>query len=143
MAVLKTKPRDGDVAQFIASIANEQQRKDAQTLCQLMARATGEKPVLWGTGMVGFGVYHYKYASGHEGDWFAAGFAPRKSSLTVYVMDGLENYRPFLDKLGKHSTAKSCLYIKHLDDIDLDVLAQLVATSFKNMQKIASVDSDK
>ncbi|MCO5207271.1 MAG: DUF1801 domain-containing protein, partial [Anaerolineae bacterium] len=90
---------------------------------------TGEPGALWGTSIVGFGTYHYKYASGREGDWFVTGFSPRKQNMTLYIMPGFEQYNDLLSKLGKHKTGKSCLYINKLDDVDLDVLRELVAQS--------------
>ncbi|MGH3993416.1 MAG: DUF1801 domain-containing protein [Pseudonocardiaceae bacterium] len=129
MAELKTRRNDWDVGEFIASIPDEGQRRDSATLVELMTAVTGSAATMWGTNMVGFGSYHYRYASGHEGDWFVVGFAPRKKSLTLYIMDGFDGYRELLGRLGKHSTGKACLYIKRLDDVAVDVLAELVRRS--------------
>jgi len=129
-----------DVEAYIASMPDEGQRRDAAALVELMRRATGHPPAMWGSGMVGFGSYHYRYASGREGDWFLVGFAPRRKSLTVYTMDGFTGYESLLARLGKHSTGKSCLYIKRLDDVDVDVLEELVRRSVARMQPGSAED---
>ncbi len=98
------------------------------------AQVTKLEPAMWGTSIVGFGSYHYKYESGREGDMPLVGFSPRKQNLTLYIMDGFEGYDRLLGKLGKHSTGKSCLYINKLEDVDLDVLRELVASSYKHMK---------
>ncbi len=100
-----------------------------------MKRITKANPKMWGPGMVGFGSYHYKYASGREGDWFLTGFAPRKQNLTLYIMSGFERYSALLKRLGKHKIAKSCLYVKRLDDVDMDVLTQLIEESVAYVRK--------
>ena len=97
-----------------------------------MAEETGEPPRMWGASIVGFGSYHYAYASGREGDWMALGFSPRKANLTLYLMDGFGGYGELLDRLGKHSTGKSCLYIKRLSDVDVDVLREMVRRSYRH-----------
>ncbi len=129
MADLKTKKTNASVGQFMRGVEDPQRRKDCRTVLEMMKDVTGERPKLWGDSIVGFGSYHYKYASGREGDWFVVGFSPRKASLSVYIMAGLSSYRKLLAKLGKHKTGKSCLYIKRLEDIDLGVLRQLVEES--------------
>ena len=134
MADLKTKPSDDSVEKFLAGISDDQRRKDSVAVCRMMQEVTGEPAVMWGTSIVGFGSYHYKYATGREGDWLAVGFSPRKQNLTVYIMDGFEGYEELLDKLGKHSTGKSCLYIKGLDDVDAGALKRLVAESYKHVR---------
>ena len=100
-----------------------------------MKRATKANPKMWGPEIVGFGSYHYKYASGRDADWFLTGFAPRKQNLTLYIMSGFKKYNALLKKLGKHKTGKSCLYIKRLDDIDMDVLTQLIEDSVAHLRK--------
>jgi len=125
----KTKPTMVSVEKHIAAIANEEQRRDAQSLVALMRRVTKQEPKMWGPSIVGFGSYHYKYASGHEGDSALAGFAARKSEFAVYIVAGFEGQENLLAKLGKHKTAKACLYIKRLADVDLKVLEKLVARS--------------
>ncbi len=131
MAELKTKPTGKSVAQFLNSIEDPTMRKDCKTVAKMMKEITGAKAKMWGPGIVGFGSYHYKYASGREGDWFVSGFAPRKRELTLYIMAGFSRYNALMKKLGKHKTGKSCLYIKSLDDIDLDVLRVLIEESVK------------
>ncbi len=125
MAELKTKPNDDDVDAFIDSVP-EPARSDCRELVALMQAATGAPPVMWGSSIVGFGEVHYRYASGREGDWFAVGFSPRKKNLTLYLTDGIDSHAEHLDRLGPHSTGKGCLYIKHLDDVDRDVLDALI-----------------
>lgn len=133
MAELKTKPTNEDVHAFINSIADEQKRQDSQAILALMQEATGAEPQMWGDSIVGFGHYHYKYASGREGDWFLTGFAPRKQNLTLYIMAGFEQYNTLLARLGKHKTGKSCLYLKRLADVDRDILRELVRQSAAHM----------
>ena len=101
----------------------------------MMKEITGESPKMWGPSIVGFGSYHYKYDSGREGDWFVAGFSPRKQSLTLYIMSGFRRYDELLAKLGKHTHGKSCLYIKKLEDVDMSVLKEMVAQSVKYVSK--------
>ncbi len=135
MAELKTKPTKHSVKDFIDAIEDEQLRKDCRTVSRIMKRVTKANPKMWGPGIVGFGSYHYKYASGREADWFLAGFAPRKQNLTFYIMSGFKNYNALLKKLGKHKIGKSCLYIKRLDDVDMDVLTQLIDDSVAHLRK--------
>ena len=129
MAELKTKKNPADVSAFLASIEDEQQRKDCRELLVMMEELTGSKPSMWGSAIVGFGSYHYRYASGREGDWFLCGFSPRKHALSLYIMAGFKRHTELLAKLGKHKTGKSCLYVKKLDDIDRTVLRKLVRES--------------
>ena len=134
----KTKPHSGDVGAFLAQVENDQKRADSHVLVELMSKISGEPPVLWGT-MVGFGQYHYKYPTGHEGDAFLVGFAPRKAAFSIYLMGTYfpeENARreALLAKLGKHRMGKSCLYVNKLSDIDLDVLRKLVEISVKKLR---------
>lgn len=132
----KTKPTVESVAAFLAAVADEQKRQDCQAVLGLMEEVTGFAPALWGDSIVGFGQYHYKYASGHEGDWFLTGFSPRKQNLTLYIQGGFEQYQPLLDKLGKFKLGKACLYIKKLDDIDRETLRELVRQSVAYMQQL-------
>ena len=127
MAELKTKPNRADVGKFIDSITDAGKRRDSRALLAMMQEITGAKPRMWGASIVGFGTYHYRYASGREGDWFVTGFSPRKQALTVYLMCDVSTQQPLLDKLGKYKIGKSCLYIKKLADIDEAVLRQLIA----------------
>ena len=134
MAQLKTQPNKGDVTDFINSVENDTKREDSFTILELMKEATGEEPVMWGDSIIGFGTYRYKYASGREAEWFLTGFSPRVQNLTLYIMDGFEEYDDLLGKLGKHSTGKSCLYVKRLENIDLDILKEMIAKSVAHMQ---------
>ena len=134
MAELKTKPNKLSVEKFLNSIKDEQKRKDSFQVLEMMKKITKEEPIMWGTSIVGFGKYHYKYASGREGDWFLTGFSPRKQNLTLYIMSGFKRYNELMKKLGKHKTGSSCLYINKLDDIDLKVLKVLISESVKYMK---------
>lgn len=129
MAELKTRPSDDDVTAFLEGIEDEGRRADCFDLLKLMRRVTGEEPRLWGSSIVGFGSYHYEYESGREGDWFVAGFAPRKRALTLYIMSGFSGHDELMARLGRHTTGKSCLYIGSLEDVDRDVLEELVSRS--------------
>lgn len=135
MATLKTTPNRASVSAFLAAIPDEDRRRDCRKVVQLMKRVTGAQPKMWGASIVGFGTYHYKYESGREGDWFLAGFAPRKSDLTLYIMSGFPQHEALMKKLGKHKTGKSCLYIKRLADIDEGVLEELVRRSVAYVAK--------
>ncbi|MGQ0429393.1 MAG: DUF1801 domain-containing protein [Gammaproteobacteria bacterium] len=134
MAENKTKPTRVSVDGFIAKIKDAERREDCDTLVTMMKKATGEKPVMWGT-MIGFGNYHYKYASGHEGDCFMMGFASRKPDLVLSIMNGPERQKELLAKLGKHKLGKCCLYIRRLSDVDTKVVEKLVATCAREMKK--------
>ena len=134
MAENKTVPTDADVMAFLNSVANERRRQDSLVVLELMRELTGEEPQMWGSSIVGFGSYHYKYASGREGDAALTGFSPRKQALTIYIMAGFEQYEELLAKLGKHTTGVSCLYIKRLEDIDMAVLRELIAKSYAHMK---------
>ncbi len=138
MAELKTKVNKASVDKFIKGVKDEQTRDDCFKIAEMMQKATKAEPKMWGTSIVGFGTYHYKGASGREGDWFVAGFSPRKQNLTLYIMTGFDEYEDLLAKLGKHSTGKACLYIKRLADVDLKVLKELITKSVKHMQKTQS-----
>ncbi len=139
MAKNKTTPTDQSVEQFLNAIAEERKRKDSFTILELMRQVTGMEPRMWGSSIVGFGSYHYKYESGREGDAILAGFSPRKQNLTLYNMGGLEQYDDLLKKLGKHTTGGGCLYIKRLDDVDLPTLKRLIEESVKHVQQKATV----
>jgi hypothetical protein len=135
MSGLKTKKNRASVQQFLGSVDNEKRRKDARTVLKLMQEITGEKPAMWGSSIVGFGSYHYRYESGREGDWMLTGFSPRKQALTLYIMSGFRRYEDLMSRLGKYKTGKSCLYVKNLEDIDLDVLRELIAESVVFMRR--------
>jgi hypothetical protein len=134
MAQLKTQPTDKNVVEFLNAVENETKREDSFTILELMQQVTGSEPIMWGDSIIGFGSYHYKYASGREADWFLTGFSPRVQNLTLYIMSGFDEYDDLLGKLGKHSTGKSCLYVKRLENIDLDVLKELVEKSVAHMK---------
>ena len=120
------------VAEFLARVPHEQRREDARRLCAMMKQITGEPPAMWGTSIVGFGTYHYRYASGHQGDSALAGFSPRSQHLVIYLIGGFENrHRSVLARLGPHKTGKGCLYIKRLDDVDHDALRELIDRSVR------------
>lgn len=133
MAELKTKKTDQSVIDFLNRVDDEQKRKDSFAVLKLMQEVTGAEPKMWGDSIVGFGEYHYKYASGHQGDWFLVGFSPRKQNLTLYIMAGFEAYDSLMSKLGKYKTGKSCLYVKRLGDIDEGTLKELVRRSVAHM----------
>lgn len=132
-ADLKTKKTTASVLDFIESIPDEDRREDCRRLITLMKKATRADPKMWGSNVVGFGDYHYKYESGRENDWFVTGFSPRKQNLTLYFMTGTERYKSILDRLGKHKTGKGCLYINNLDEVDVDVLQELVRASARDL----------
>ena len=137
MAKLKTAPTKASVGAFLKRIDDDQRREDCETLLRIMQRITRATPVMWGPSIVGFGTYHYKYASGREGDWFLTGFSPRKQALTVYIMAGFQRYPALMKRLGKHSTGSSCLYVKRLEDLDLDVLKELIQESVRYVRTLA------
>ena len=134
---LKTQRTRSSVKAFLDEVPDERRRKDARTISAIMQEITGEKPAMWGDSMVGFGSYHYKYASGQEGDWPLVGFSPRKDSLTVYIMPGFREYGELLEKLGKHKKGQSCLYIKSLDAVHIPTLKTLVRQSVAHMKRKA------
>lgn len=129
MSDLKTKPTAASVNAFINAIDDERKREDARAVAAMMAEVTGASPKMWGSSIVGFGSYHYRYASGREGDFMETGFSPRKRALTLYIMAGFSDYEGLLARLGKFSIGKSCLYIKRLADVDETVLRELVERS--------------
>jgi hypothetical protein len=131
---MKTQQTEVRVSAFLDAVENEQRRADCRVVADLMRAVTGEDPKLWGPSIVGFGSYHYKYASGREGDWFVTGFSPRKQDLTLYIMAGFDRYDELMAKLGKYKTGKSCLYLKRLSDVDLGVLRELVTASVEAMR---------
>jgi hypothetical protein len=130
----KTKPGRRSVEGWVARIRDPERRKDCRTLLRLMKKATKAKPRMWAT-MVGFGDYHYKYASGHEGDCFQMGFASRKPDLVLYLVNGPDRQARLLSRLGKHKLGKSCLYIRRLSDVDPAVLGKLITSSAQEMRK--------
>ena len=131
----KTVASGADAEAFINGLEHNKRKQDSQWLLQVMQDICSEPPVLWGPSIVGFGDYHYKYESGREGDFFRVGFSPRKQNLTVYVMPGFSEVEDLLEKLGKHKTGKSCLYINKLEDVDTDVLKKIVERSYQIMNE--------
>ena len=135
MAELKTQVTRASVTDFIAKVKDPERRKECEALLKLMKRATKATPKMWGASIVGFGEYQYKGASGREGDWFVTGFSPRATALSVYLIAGVAHFESQLGRLGKHKVGKGCLYIRRLDDVDLKVLEQMVAKSYKLLTK--------
>ncbi len=137
MAELKTQKNNASVTKFLDEIEDEKKRKDCQALLKIFTEVTEEKPVMWGTSIVGFGEYHYKSErSKQEGDWALVGFSPRKQNITLYIMAGFADHKKLLEKIGKHKVSSgSCLYIKHLSDLDSEILKQLIKTSVANMRE--------
>lgn len=129
MAENKTRPNEGSVADFLEQVEEPRRKEECWTLLGMMERITGELPRMWGDSIIGFGTYHYRYASGREGDWFRVGFSPRKQSLTIYVMGYLDSYSGLLEGLGKFRKGKGCLYVNSLEDIDMSVLESLIRSS--------------
>ena len=134
MAELKTKPTDESVEAFINRVEDPKKREDSFEIIKLMRKITGSEPKMWGGSIVGFGTYHYVYATGNSGDWPVVGFSPRKQNLTLYIKAGFSKYGELMEKLGKHKTGKSCLYVKKLSDIDIEVLETLIAESVEYMK---------
>lgn len=137
MAELKTSENDGDVDEFLQSIDHETRRRDALTTKELMTRLSGEEPRMWGSSIVGFGHRSYRTKAGGDSQWFKVGFSPRKQSLTLYIMDGFDDYEELLGELGPHSTGKSCLYIKDLEKVNRGVLEQLISNSIAHIEATA------
>jgi hypothetical protein len=135
MAENKTQSSAKSVPEFLEQIEDPKRKADCKIIAALMEKLSGSKPKMWGDSIVGFGDYRYKYASGREGDWFLAGFSPRKQNLTLYIMGYLEYYPDYLEKLGKFKHGKGCLYIKQLEDVDMDVLESLITTSIKRLKE--------
>lgn len=129
MAELKTQVTKASVDKFLQGIKDERKRQDCYEILKIMKKATRAEPKMWGTSIIGFGDYHYVYASGREGDWFITGFSPRVQNLTLYMMGGFDS--EVLKRLGKYKTGKGCLYINKLSDVDLKVLNELITKSVK------------
>jgi hypothetical protein len=136
-AELKTKVNEASVEGFLNSVKDEQARADCFEILKIMKQVTKEEPKMWGASIVGFGSYHYKGASGREGDWMLTGFSPRKQNLTLYLMGGFDAHADLLKKLGKHKTSVGCLYIKKLEDVDKKVLKELIVETVKTMKKLS------
>jgi hypothetical protein len=133
MAEPKTVRNQASVPEFLAAVADPGRRADAEAACALMAEVTGAPPTMWGAGIIGFGSYHYRYASGREGDAPAVGLSPRKQALTLYISEGFDGYGELLGRLGPHRTGKACLYLKRLSDVDEQVLRSLVEGGFRSL----------
>lgn len=131
----KTVENDGSVDDFLNSVKDEQKKADCLVLKSMMENITNTPAAMWGASIVGFGTYHYKYESGREGDFMKVGFSPRAQNVTVYIISGFERYAKLMEKLGKHKTGKSCLYIKKLADVDMGILEELVKGSYEYMTK--------
>ena len=139
-STIKTLPNDAKAEDFISNLDDETKKQDSLQLLDLFMSATGEKPKMWGTSIIGFGQYHYKSErSTQEGDWPLIGFSPRKQNLTIYIMPGFEGYADLLESLGKHTTSKSCLYIKKLVDVDIVVLEKIIKKSFTDMKRAHNI----
>jgi hypothetical protein len=131
----KTQPTKASVTAYINAIEDTQRRADVRKVAAMMRKATGKRARMWGPGIVGYGTYHYKYASGREGDFMITGFASRKQALTVYIMPGFERFDALMGKLGRYTTGKSCLYIKRLSEVDKTVLERLINASVQYMRE--------
>jgi len=132
----KTTATDGDVGDFIASLAKPQRRADAEVLDALFRRVTGFEPRLWGPSIIGYGRYHYRYKTGREGDCLATGFSPRAAHQVIYIMPGYGSFQSLMDRLGKHKLGKSCLYINKLSDVDLGVLEELIRAGLADLDRL-------
>ena len=135
MSKRKTTQTEADVNAFLDGVENPRRRADARQLLALMQAVTGEPPKMWGPSIIGFGRYHYRYASGREGDSLVVGFSPRKQNLAIYIMPGFSDYGELLGKLGKFRTGRSCLYVNKLEDVDLGLLEELVRESVAEMKR--------
>ena len=131
----KTRPTEISVADFIAAVENPKRRADAETLCALFEEISGEPPKMWGPSIIGFGSYHYRYASGHEGDAPRLGFSPRKAQTVVYVMSGFKGQEEMIARIGKVKTSVSCMYVNRLDQIDMGVLREMAVASLAQMRE--------
>lgn len=135
MAKNKTMPTDVDVNEYIAAVENQQQREDSEYLVRLLQEITGERPYMWGPSIIGFGSYHYKYASGHEGDAPLLGFSPRKNATSLYIYSETEENKKLLSSLGKYKMGKVCIYVKKLSDVDESVMRKIAENSIHYIQK--------
>lgn len=136
MAKNKTTETESSVIDFINTVADEKKRIDALELVRLMKEQTGFDAKMWGTGIVGFGSYHYKYESGHEGDAPLVGFSPRKDAISLYLNPNFENKEELLSKFGKHKAGKGCIYIKKIADIEVEILKKMISLSIENLNKL-------
>ncbi|WP_119068003.1 DUF1801 domain-containing protein [Aggregatilinea lenta] len=134
MSENKTRPTDQNVIDFLNTVENQTRRKDGFALLEIMQEETGEQAVMWGSSIVGFGLHHYKYETGREGDMPLVGFSPRKQSMTLYIMPGFDEYEGLLADLGKHKIGKACLYVNKLADVDEDALRQLIKRAYEHVK---------
>jgi len=135
MADNKTVATAAPVEDFIDGVSDRQKRQDCLDMIALMRNVTGHEPKMWGSSLVGFGNYRYRYESGREGEMFLTGFSPRKSAFTIYIMPGFERYQALMKNLGPHRTGKSCLYVKNLEVIDRDILTEIIRDSVARMRE--------
>ena len=135
MAENKTKPTKGSVTAFLNKIQDQQLRDDCFAILEMMHKVSNSEPVMWGSAIIGFGIYHYVYESGREGDTIVIGFSPRKQNISIYLMGGLTAVEDELPKLGKHKTGGGCLYIKSLSDVNTTVLKKVLAKAFREAQR--------
>ena len=136
MTALKTTQNEDSVDEFLKSIEDPEKQKTSLQILDIIKEISGKEPKMWGDSIIGFGKYHYKYATGREGDWMRIAFSPRKQNFSIYIMDGFDNHSDLMEKLGKYKTGKSCLYIKKLQDIDIKILKELMKKSLLNMEKL-------
>ena len=136
MYELKTKENEANVIEFIENVDNPKKKEDAYKLLDIFTETTGYPAKMWGTSIIGFGSYHYKYASGHEGDAPLVGFSPRKAKISLYFAPGEPKREELLEKFGKHTTGKACVYINKIADIDVEVLKELITQSIKFLQEM-------
>lgn len=135
MAKIKTTETDSSVIDFINTVAEDPKRNDAFELLKIMEEVTGFEPKMWGSGIIGFGSYHYKYESGHEGEAPLTAFSPRKDAISLYLSSSFENKEELLSKFGKHKAGKGCIYIKKLSDINTEILKQMISLSVNYLKK--------
>lgn len=128
---MKTQPTDVSVAKFIESLTDATQQEDSKQLVKIMETISGEPAKMWGSSIIGFGTFHYKYASGREGDWMKIGFSPRKGKISLYLTYDADQYKKELDEIGKHKTGKGCIYINRLSDVNVDKLQALIKKTYQ------------
>ena len=139
-AELKTKENTASVEAFLKKVKDKKKQADSFTVLEMFKKATGEKPAMWGTGIIGFGNVHLKYDSGRELDWMKIGFSPRAQNLTLYVLCDSKEQNELLNKLGKHKTGKSCLYINQLNDINTEVLQKIIVKGYEGAFKSKTIN---
>jgi len=136
MTANKTTQNEDSVDEFLKKIEDPEKQKTSWQLLEIIKEISGKEPKMWGDYIIGFGKYHYKYATGREGDWMRIAFSPRKQNFSIYIMDGFDNHSELMEKLGKYKTGKSCLYINKLQDIDTNILKEIMKESLFNMEKL-------